>query len=94
MKNKVIYGSLAVGFAIYLSSCSSTKVETITGPDGKWDTLISCGDVKDCYTEATKICGKYKIVNTSNETTKSLDPLTPQLLVNTVKLLVECEPKP
>ena len=70
-----------------LSACASTSVDQIAGPDGSPHHLVTCSDVKDCYERAAKGCGKYQIINTSNQIYRDSrgrpDTMT--------KLLVKCQ---
>ncbi len=79
--------SLTIGLllaCLCLLGCASA--ETIVGPDGTENQLVTCTAIKDCYEKAREVCGGvYKIVNTSSETngvygTTSTD----------VNLLVKC----
>jgi hypothetical protein len=73
-------------FVFATAACASTTVENVNGPDGSPHHLITCSDVKDCYERATKGCGKYQIINTSNQIYRDTrgrpDTMT--------KLLVKC----
>ncbi len=68
-----------------LSCMMSPK--TITGPDGTPHLLISCNEIKDCYSDAQKQCdGTYKIINTSNEVIG-----TDGRTFSTTNLLIKCD---
>lgn len=67
-----------------ISGCVTSKV--ITGPDGSFHHLIYCGDIESCYEKATEICGKYKIINTSSETSGGNGTTS-----TSQRLLVKCE---
>lgn len=58
-------------FTIFLSltliSCVTATVKDVQGPDGELHHLVECSYVEYCYEKATEICGKYKIVNTTNK---------------------------
>lgn len=70
---------------LLILGCST--VSTITGPDGTDHQLLSCRQIEDCYSEATKICGgKYKIVNTSSETSGNDGKTETE-----TKLLIKCQ---
>ncbi|MBT3584705.1 MAG: hypothetical protein HN509_07350 [Halobacteriovoraceae bacterium] len=67
-----------------LQSCASSK--QIVGPDGSHHQLVSCPSIDMCYEKATEVCGgKYKIVNTSTETSGSQGYTSTD-----TKLLVKC----
>lgn len=46
-----------------VAGCATPK--DVKGPDGTPHKLLTCDEIEDCYEEASQICGKYKIVNTS-----------------------------
>lgn len=76
--------SLAILFSLTIIGC--TTAETIVGPDGTENELISCPSVEDCYQKANEVChGPYKIVNTSTDTSGSNG-----YSGTTTKLLVKC----
>lgn len=62
--------------------------EKIKGPDGSLNDLVYCTKIKDCYTEASKICGKYQIINSTSEA--SLDGIDVKSISNQHQLLVKC----
>lgn len=75
--------------ALTFSACAlgPRAPQIVTGPDGTPHHLISCGTIEVCYEEAAKHCqGKYKIVNTSSETSGD-----PEYVSSVQKLLVKCE---
>lgn len=79
------YAFLAV--LLFFVGCATSESKKIIGPDGTENQLISCYEIENCYEMASKVCkGKYKIVNTSSETS-GYDGVTG----TTVKLLVKCE---
>lgn len=53
--------------AFLLFGCT-TSPKQLLGPDGTEHKLLTCNEIESCYEQATKVCGKYKIVNTSNHT--------------------------
>jgi len=69
---------------LVLSGCGTANV--INGPDGTPHQLISCSNIEGCYQKAAEVCGKYKIINTSSETS-GMNGTTG----TTIKLLVKCE---
>lgn len=73
---------------MFLTACA-TDVKNIKGPDGTPHKLLGCYDIEDCYKNASKLCGKYKIINTSNETT----PASGGTSNTYTKLLIKCEGK-
>ncbi len=73
-----------LGLILMLTGCVSAKM--ISGPDGSPHQLISCGSVEQCYDKAAEICGKYKIINTSSETSGANGSTS-----SSIKLLVKCE---
>lgn len=73
-----------ISLALLLTSCVSTKV--VKGPDGSEHHLITCGDVELCYSKATEICGKYKIIDSSTNTSE-MNGTTSTF----IKVLVKCQ---
>lgn len=71
-------------FFFYMASC--TSVQTIKGPDGTDHQLVHCYSIKNCYERASEVCGKYKIVNTSNEVSGTKNNSS-----TSINLLVKCE---
>src|SRR5262245_38828529 len=71
---------------LILGGCATAR--SIQGPDGTQHQMISCPSVEQCYEKATEVCGgKYKIVNTSTDTSGG-----GQLMVDTTtKMLVKCD---
>lgn len=69
-----------------ISILGCTTASKITGPDGTEHQLISCESIEGCYSKATEVCGKYKIINQTSE---------PYSVNGTVgsskKILVKCE---
>ena len=55
---------------VLLGSCATS--DKTKGPDGSDHILISCLYTEVCYEEASLTCGKYKIVNSTSETTEVL----------------------
>jgi len=76
--------SRIVGLSGCLFGCVTAKV--ITGPDGSPHQLITCPAVESCYAKAGEICGKYKIVNTSSNTSGASGNTS-----TTIDMLVKCE---
>ncbi len=76
---------LVIGTIFLFSGCV-TSPKLVTGPDGTPHELITCSAVESCYEEAAKICGKYKIVNTSTNTTGFKGTVN-----SSIQLLVKCE---
>lgn len=69
---------------VSLLGCATA--ETITGPDGTENQLITCSTIKQCYEKASEVCGgRYKIVNTSSETSGSNGSTSTD-----ISLLVKC----
>lgn len=65
-------------------SCS--QIETVKGPDGSNHLLVHCNRIQDCYEEASKACGKYKIINSSSQASKGLN----DSIDNSHQLLIKC----
>jgi len=80
---------IKISALLFLVSCTTVSVQDIRGPDGTTNHLISCEyNVTDCYAKAAEICGKYKIVNTTADTS-SLGGKSPTH--TTTQLLVKCD---
>jgi hypothetical protein len=63
----------AVLLSITLLSSCAAGVKKITTPDGKVGYLVSCDGSADdwstCYAEASKLCGKYNVVDRNESST-------------------------
>ncbi len=71
---------------ICLSACATAKI--IPGPDGTPHQLVSCGSMEKCYEKAAEVCGgKYKIINTTSDTSGFSNSPTS----TSYNLLVKCE---
>ena len=80
MKNLSIFALLC------LSGCATAKM--IPGPDGTDHQLVSCNSMEACYKKASEVCGgKYKIVNTTTDTSGMANSSTS----TTYELLVKCD---
>jgi hypothetical protein len=78
-------------FLVLLSfAVGCATVKDIKGPDGTTHKLIYCGYIESCYADATKACGKYKIVNSSSEAEKDVNGN----ISNNHTILVKCEEGP
>ena len=64
MRNLLFIISITI---LSFATVSCSTVKEVKGPDGSKHMLITCSDTEDCYEDAAKACGKYKIVNTSNQ---------------------------
>ncbi len=73
---------------LLIAGCSHTSQKTIVGPDGTKHKLITCNEVEDCYQKANELCGEYKIVNSSTNTS-GVENITS----SEIQLLVKCEEK-
>jgi len=85
MFQKIIFHITLLTIVLTLFGCATA--EEIQGPDGTTNQLIHCSYSKQCYEKAREICGgKYKIVNTSSETSGSNGSTG-----TTIDLLVKCD---
>lgn len=80
MKNTIIMTLII----FVTTSCATSK--QIVGPDGTKHELVTCQGIEYCYEKSQQVCGgKYKIVNTSSDTS-SLNGTAS----TTTNLLVKC----
>jgi len=69
----IMFRALMILVPIAMLAGCAAGVKKITTPDGRLGYLISCDGSADdwstCYAEATKLCGKYNIIDRNEAST-------------------------
>lgn len=87
MKSKILFLFFTLVFG-----CATPR--PVKGPDGTDHYVVSCTAITYCYENASKLCGKYQIVNTSTNVTRGMgfrDRFERHRLDTSYDLLIKCE---